>query len=58
MIKPSHFETPRSMSEAIWLYNCDPIEKHIGTPASHVHLAVVSLVCITLLSVVVSLFLL
>lgn len=58
MIKPSHFETPRSMSEAIWLYNCDPIEKHIGTPASHVHLAVAALVCIAVFSGVLSFFML
>jgi hypothetical protein len=58
MIKPSHFETPRSMSEAIWLYNCDPIERHIGTPASHVHLAVGALIGITLLSAAISIYLL
>lgn len=26
-MKPSHFTTPRSMSEGIWLFNADPIER-------------------------------
>lgn len=27
MMKPSYFVTPRSMSEGVWIYNSDPIEK-------------------------------
>lgn len=26
MIKPSHYTTPRTMSEGIWIYGSDPIE--------------------------------
>ena len=34
-MKQSYFVTPRSMNECVWLYDCDPIEKHEGTPDKH-----------------------
>ena len=27
MMKPSYFVTPRSMSEGVWIYNADPIDR-------------------------------
>ncbi len=36
-MKPSHFVTPRSREEGVWLFNCDPIEKHEGTFDRHAH---------------------
>ena len=34
-MKPSYFTTPRSMSEAIWRMDCDPIEPPVFAADRH-----------------------
>ena len=39
-MKPSYFTTPRSMSEAIWRMDCDPIEAPVFAQERHASAAV------------------
>lgn len=52
MIKPSHYTTPRTMSEGIWIYGSDPIERpdYHSNPFSVVLLtyAILIVTCIAL----------
>lgn len=36
-MKQSYFTTPRTRNDGVWLYNCDPIEKHEGTADKYSH---------------------
>lgn len=46
MIKPSHYTTPRTMSEGIWIYGSDPIERPDEQPFSLI-LLIYSLLIVT-----------
>ena len=48
-MKPSHFTTPRSMSEGIWILNADPIEKPDSpyTPAYLIYCCI-AVICIAI----------
>ena len=52
MIKPSHYVTPRSMSDGVWIHSSDPIERpdNHSNPFSVVLLmyAILIVTCITL----------
>ena len=39
-MKPSYFASPRSMSEAIWRLDCDPIERPTFAADRHASAAV------------------
>lgn len=55
MMKPSYFTTPRTMSEAVFLLNCDPIELPESRADTHIHWVTLALLGASLIGGLISL---
>lgn len=54
MMKPSYFTTPRTMSEAVFLLNCDPIERPEPCADQHAYPVVIAILAVLCVAGVVS----
>ena len=54
MMKPSYFTTPRTMSEAVFLLNCDPIERPEPCADRHAYPVVVAAIGLCIVAGVIS----